>query len=267
MALDDVVFRLTVGAGGLPMFLRLPAAGDAATRAAAGPVAGGVAAALALAPALPKLVALERWLGQGLGAPELQPDTAAIPPETPPPVLTLQMSGASITLPLASLPVLPFGTAPEPGLLTLWPNLRVRACVQRLDAGALDEEGICEGALLLLPDSFQQPGGLALRLHRPSWPTLRLQGWQPSGPGLAFTSARIDAAWPPHTEAAWRVELEAPLVLPASAWFGGTGELALPPDTPWVLSLGPRRVARGELVPAAQGFGLRIVQMLHTAAA
>jgi hypothetical protein len=258
------VVRFAIGLRGGTAWLQLPAA-----PAAAG-AGSGVSAALALAPALPGLPALQQWLGQPFEW--LDPMEGPAPPTG---TLTLSLAalpGAKLTLPTA---LLPFGRSPPAEWASQWPLVRARCRLQLFEATALAEEALCEGALLLLPGSFaaQPPGaGLVAHLQLPGWPLLALPRWVPGSGVIELAGAQVEGM-PPTQVGGWSVELEAPLVVPAQAWFGGGGLarpadgpiVARPSEGPVVLRLASRRVALGELVPVAQGWALRLVQVLHEA--
>jgi hypothetical protein len=224
---------------------------------------GDVAAALALEPALAALQVLQQWLGQPVRRiepvdPQATPDAEGS--------LTLSLagcSGAVVALPAALLPSLPFGRSAA-GVLGNWPLLRARLLVQAFEATAVAENTLREGALLLLPASFE-PAGFAVRLQVPGWPLLALPHWVPGSGVLDLAGACVDSL-PATQVGGWSVALEAPLLVPASAWFDGGG-VARPIDTPAVLRLASRRVAQGELVPVARGWALRLAQVLQEAAA
>lgn len=251
-----VDFALSTSAGSA--MLRLPAA-------AVPGAAGGVAAALALAPALPLLQLLQTWLDRALGS--IEP--AAAPTAAPAPVGTLAVAlsglpGATITLPAA---LLPYGRRAPPGLFENWPALQACCRLQRYESTALAEAALHEGAVLLLPGSFQPAAAtLAPRLEPAGWPPLQAQRWQPATGTLELAGAAAAAPMPAAVADGWCVELEAPLAVPAGAWFGEAGVLHMGPAVP-VLRLGSREVARGELVPLGQGWALRLTQVLQAAPA
>jgi hypothetical protein len=252
-----VGFALVLPAGSATLWL--PPAHAAAERGAR----GDVAAALALEPALAALQDLQQWLGQPIR--RIEPlDAQAAADATGSLTLSLAgCSGAAVTLPAPLLASLPFGRSAA-GVLGNWPLLRARLLVQTFEATAVAEAALREGALLLLPASFE-PAGFAVRLQVPGWPLLALPRWAPGSGVLDLAGAHSDTL-PATQVGGWCVALEAPLLVPAGAWFDGGG-VARPIDTPAVLRLASRRVAQGELVPVARGWALRLVQVLQEAAA